>query len=96
MKYVKIFFLMCIVGLWSVALGFDIKESPKVQKRISPQENSDVLYSFSSSIEDATKAVVNISTQKNVSNQFSNHPMFNDPFFSNFLAIFMDRFPKIG
>lgn len=94
MKYVKICFLICMVGLLSAALGFDIRESPKVQKRISPQESNNVLYSFSSSIEDATKSVVNISTQKNVQNQFSNHPMFNDPFFQQFFGDIYGQIPK--
>lgn len=75
-------------------LGIDFKESPKAQKRATPQDSSDILYSFNSSIDGATKAVVNISSQKKVSNQIPNHPMFSDPFFQQFFGDIYGNIPK--
>lgn len=96
MKYTQyvfsgvIFFILTLSG----AFAIDFKEAPKIQKRINPQEGNDAVYSFNSSIEQAKKSVVNISTQKNVSNQFANHPMFNDPFFQQFFGDIYGQIPK--
>lgn len=91
MKYT--FAFLCIaIAFFGKTFAIDIIEAPKTQKRITPQTN-DEIYSFNSSIEQAKKAVVNISTQKNVS-QF-NHPMFNDPFFQQFFGdIYGQMIPK--
>ncbi|WP_300719060.1 trypsin-like peptidase domain-containing protein, partial [uncultured Helicobacter sp.] len=80
--------------LFSPSVAVDFKEAPKIQKRITPQTGNDTLYSFNSSIEEAKKAVVNISTQKNVSNSLPNHPMFNDPFFQQFFGDIYGQIPK--
>lgn len=76
------------------ANAIEFKEAPKIQKRVIPQTGDDAVYSFNASIEDAKKAVVNISTQKNVSNQLPNHPMFNDPFFQQFFGDIYGQIPK--
>lgn len=89
-----IFVCLCCLFAFSVSFGIDFKEAPKIQKRISPQQGSDTLYSYNSSLEDTTKAVVNISTQKNVSNQFANTPLFNDPFFQQFFGDIYGHIPK--
>ncbi|WP_300448982.1 Do family serine endopeptidase [uncultured Helicobacter sp.] len=89
--------LLCLcflMFLFSPSVAVDFKEAPKIQKRITPQTGNDTLYSFNSSIEEAKKAVVNISTQKNVSNSLPNHPMFNDPFFQQFFGDIYGQIPK--
>ena len=93
MKYI-ILYLCLFTTFVSQVLAIDFKEAPKIQKRITPQLDNDTLYSFNSSIEQAKKAVVNISTQKNVSNQIPNHPMFNDPFFQQFFGDLYGNIPK--
>lgn len=93
MRYIKCLFISVFFIVSSVC-GIDFKEAPKIQKRITPQEGNDTLYSFNSSIDQAKQSVVNISTQKNVSNQFANHPMFNDPFFQQFFGDIYGQVPK--
>lgn len=93
MKYIVL--CLCLFTTFvSQVLAIDFKEAPKIQKRITPQLDNETLYSFNSSIEQAKKAVVNISTQKNVSNQIPNHPMFNDPFFQQFFGDLYGNIPK--
>lgn len=96
MKYIKNIFASVVFFIFAFGSAFaiDFKEAPKIQKRINPQENNDSVYSFNSSIEQAKKSVVNISTQKNVSNQFASHPMFNDPFFQQFFGDIYGQVPK--
>ena len=93
MKYVSIYFFVSALFMTHI-LAIEFQEAPTIQKRVNPQQNSDTLYSFNSSIESAKKAVVNISTQKNVSNQLPNHPMFNDPFFKQFFGDIYGQIPK--
>lgn len=93
MKY--IFLYLCLFITFTGKLfAIDFLEAPKAQKRVTPQAGNDTIYSFNSSIEQAKKAVVNISTQKNVSNQIPNHPMFNDPFFQQFFGDLYGQIPK--
>lgn len=90
-------FTLCLLTsafLTHPALAFDVQEKPAVQKRHNPQESADTIYSFHSSIDGATKAVVNISTQKNITNQFAGTPMFNDPFFQQFFGDLYGQIPK--
>ncbi|STP11332.1 serine protease Do [Helicobacter cinaedi] len=96
MKYTQYVFSSVIFFILTLSSAFaiDFKEAPKIQKRINPQDGNDAVYSFNSSIEQAKKSVVNISTQKNVSNQFANHPMFNDPFFQQFFGDIYGQVPK--
>ncbi|TLD96058.1 Do family serine endopeptidase [Helicobacter jaachi] len=86
-----IFFLGFL--LLNSAFAIDFKEAPKAQKRINPQEGNDSIYSYNSSIEDAKKAVVNISAQKTINNQLS-HPMFSDPFFQQFFGDIYGQVPR--
>ncbi|MCE3047506.1 DegQ family serine endoprotease [Helicobacter kayseriensis] len=78
----------------SLLLGFDVQEMPSVQERVFPDIGQTKVYSFNSSIEEASKVVVNISTQKKIKNQMSNHPMFNDPFFQQFFGDFYNQIPR--
>lgn len=91
--FMKYILCVCILALSNLC-AIDFLEAPKAQKRINPQVGNDTIYSFNSSIEEAKKAVVNISTQKNVSNQIPNHPMFNDPFFQQFFGDIYGQIPK--
>lgn len=86
--------LLASAFLAHMALAFDVQEKPAIQKRNNPQESTDTIYSFHSSIDNATKAVVNISTQKNITNQFAGNPMFNDPFFQQFFGDLYGQIPK--
>lgn len=87
-------FLVSIALSASLLLGFDVQEMPKVQERVAPDVGQSKIYSFNSSIEEVSKAVVNISTQKKIKNQMSNHPMFNDPFFRQFFGDFYNQIPR--
>ena len=88
----KILFPMFLgfILLW----GFDIEEMPKIQGRVAPEIGNTQVYSFNNSIEEASKVVVNISTQKKIKNQATIHPMFNDPFFQQFFGEFYNQVPR--
>lgn len=89
----KIFLGIVLTGALSLN-AFNIQDLPSVNKRISPEMSLNAIYSFNDSVKDATKAVVNISTQKKVRNQLSNNPMFNDPFFQQFFGDLYGQIPK--
>ncbi|MFC3867513.1 Do family serine endopeptidase [Helicobacter equorum] len=74
--------------------AFDFKNAPDVQERLNPSSSPQSIQSYASSLGDATKAVVNISTQKQVSNTIPNHPMFNDPFFQQFFGDVYGQIPR--
>lgn len=79
----KIAKLCCLVLLalsLAHASGFEVKEA-KEAKRI---DMDNAIYSYNASIKDAIKAVVNISTTKNVRQNLD--PMMNDPFFRQFFG----------
>lgn len=74
--------------------AFDFKNAPDVQERLNSSNSPQSIQSYASSLGDATKAVVNISTQKQVSNTIPNHPMFNDPFFQQFFGDVYGQIPR--
>ncbi|MDD7346242.1 Do family serine endopeptidase [Helicobacter sp.] len=74
--------------------AFDFKNAPDVQERLNPSNSPQSIQSYAFSLGDATKAVVNISTQKQVSNTIPNHPMFNDPFFQQFFGDVYGQIPR--
>ncbi|WP_027326900.1 Do family serine endopeptidase [Helicobacter pametensis] len=78
----------------SLLFGFDVQEMPKIQERVAPDIGQNKIYSFNSSIEEASKVVVNISTQKKIKNQMGMHPMFNDPFFQQFFGDLYNQIPR--
>lgn len=86
--------LYMLICLSLCAFGIDFSQAPKVQKRINPQVGNDAVYSYNASINGPKKAVVNISTQKNVSQNIPNHPMFSDPFFQQFFGDMYNQIPK--
>lgn len=81
----KIFFIFFVSFYFLNA--FNIVDAPNVDRVLPTKQN--LIYSYNNSIKDATKAVVNITTEKNISDS-ANSP-FNDPFFQQF---FGDVFPK--
>lgn len=74
--------------------AFEFKDAPAVQNRSNPATSSQTIQSYASALGDATKAVVNISTQKQVSNAMPNHPMFDDPFFQQFFGDIYGQIPR--
>ena len=74
--------------------AFDFTEMPSITKRQNPSGNSGAIHSYNDAIGEIKKSVVNISTQKKVSNNVLNHPMFNDPFFQQFFGDIYRNAPK--
>lgn len=89
MKYFLIF-----LSIFTTLLGIDFKSAPNVQNRINPSTSDKNIHSYASSLQEATKAVVNISTQKQVSSSIPNHPMFDDPFFRQFFGDIYGQIPR--
>lgn len=78
--------ILAVVYFWtSSSASVEFEDANPNFERQLPKEN--VVVSYSSSIEGALSAVVNISTEKNVKNQpMGAHPFFNDPFFKEFFG----------
>lgn len=74
--------------------AFDFTEMPSITNRQNPSGNNGVIHSYNDAISEVKKSVVNISTQKKVSNNVLNHPMFNDPFFQQFFGDIYRNAPK--
>ncbi|PAF47566.1 serine protease [Helicobacter sp. 12S02634-8] len=92
MKY-KVIISAILAGALSLG-AFGIEDMPAVSKRVSPDVSLNAVYSYNASVKEATKAVVNISTQKKIKNQVTNNPMFNDPFFQQFFGDLYNQIPK--
>lgn len=88
----KKFFCISTLAL-SIICAFDFKDAPAVQNRNNPTTSSQTIQSYASALGNATKAVVNISTQKQVSNAML-HPMFDDPFFQQFFGDMYGQIPR--
>lgn len=84
--------LACAVCATSLQ-AYSIQNAPKASKRANPMSDKNTVYSYHDAIVRATKAVVNISTQKKVANNIMN-PMFNDPFFQQFFGDMYSQIPK--
>lgn len=71
--------------LFSANINF--KDADNSYKRVNPEFSDNVVLSYHSSVSNAKKSVVNISTKKNIT---SSHPdindFFNDPFFEQFFG----------
>lgn len=87
----KFLYILVIPFLFLNAFTFD--EMPRVNNRNLPNPQQNVVQSYNTAISEAKKNVVNISTQKKVSNAM-NHPMFNDPFFQQFFGDLYQNMPK--
>lgn len=83
-----------IVLCFALLQAFDFTEMPSVTKRQNPSGNNSVIHSYNDAISEIKKSVVNISTQKKVSQNVLNHPMFNDPFFQQFFGDIYRNAPK--
>lgn len=89
--------LTIIFALFSIAnliFAFNFEEMPSATKRQNPSGNNGVIHSYNDAISEVKKSVVNISTQKKVSNNVLNHPMFSDPFFQQFFGDIYRNMPK--
>lgn len=89
MKYFLIF-----LSIFTALQGIDFKSAPSVQNRINPSTSDKSIHSYASFLQESTKAVVNISTQKQISNSIPNHPMFDDPFFQQFFGDVYGQIPR--
>ncbi|CCB79147.1 Do family serine endopeptidase [Helicobacter bizzozeronii] len=85
-----------IASLGATGVGdVHIQNMPSVQKRVGPDTSPNTIYSYSGSVKEATKAVVNISTQKKIKSGFGGMGgMFNDPFFQQFFGDLYNAIPK--
>ncbi|WP_104749062.1 Do family serine endopeptidase [Helicobacter cynogastricus] len=84
-----------VASLYAVGGGhIQIQDMPEVQKRIGADNSSSTIYSYNTSVKEATKAVVNISTQKKIKSGFMGGGLFNDPFFQQFFGDLYNSIPK--
>ncbi|RAX55362.1 serine protease [Helicobacter sp. 16-1353] len=74
--------------------GFTFDEMPSISKRNDVGISQNSIQSYNSAISEVKKSVVNISTQKKVSNNIANHPMFNDPIFRQFFGDLYNNMPQ--
>ncbi len=90
----KLLLSLCIAAaLLHAKENADIKYAQTMPREEATQQK--VLLSYASVLEDARKSVVNISTQKSVSQGLYTNPFFNDPFFREFFRGFEDsRVPQ--
>ncbi|PAF50357.1 serine protease [Helicobacter sp. 13S00401-1] len=81
----KLTYVMVACALSASLQAFSITEMPSTSNRVAPS-NHNSIYSYHDSIKDASKAVVNITTEQKVKN---NNSPFNDPFFQQFFGNMM-------
>ena len=67
---------------------------PAVTQRNNASTSQNSIYSYSNAINEVKKSVVNISTQKKVTNNLGGHPIFNDPLFRQFFGDLYNNMPK--
>ncbi|WP_000976584.1 Do family serine endopeptidase [Helicobacter pylori] len=90
----KTFFISLALALSLNAGNIQIQSMPKVKERVSVPSKDDTIYSYHDSIKDSIKAVVNISTEKKIKNNFIGGGVFNDPFFQQFFGDLGGMIPK--
>lgn len=83
-----------ILAIPFLLCAFNFQEMPSVTQRNNASTSQNSIYSYSSAINEVKKSVVNISTQKKVTNDISGHPMFNDPLFRQFFGDLYNNMPK--
>ena len=89
MKKILLFFILATSLTFAASINFN--EANSKFDRVNPAFNGDVVLSFQSSLSEAKKAVVNISTTKTLKS--AQHPMselFDDPFFKQFFGFGFD------
>lgn len=86
--------ILYILLLPFLLFAFDFDEMPNITQRQNPSSQNGSIQSYNNAIEQVKKSVVNISTQKKVSNQASMNPFFNDPFFQQFFGDLYQNMPK--
>ena len=74
--------------------AFNFQEMPAVTQRNNASTSQNSIYSYSNAINEVKKSVVNISTQKKVTNNLGGHPIFNDPLFRQFFGDLYNNMPK--
>lgn len=87
--------ILCTLIFFIASLGaFTFEEMPSITKRNDASLSQGAIYSYSNAINEAKKSVVNISTQKKVSNNLMGNPIFNDPFFRQFFGDLYQNMPQ--
>ena len=87
----KILLSSALIASLALAGSINFNEAPSKFDRVNPAFNGDVVLSFNSSLSEANKSVVNISTTKTLKS--AQHPMselFDDPFFKQFFGFDFD------
>ena len=74
--------------IFSLSHAFSVTDAPPFS-RSTPSGNPNVVFSYHDAIKNATRAVVNITTEKKVGGGL-NSP-FNDPFFQQFFGDMMPQ-----
>jgi serine protease Do len=87
----KLFVIAVVTALGLQASGIDLKMADANPKRVAPTNGNEVI-SYSGSVKDAMRSIVNISTKKHATIAQNLNPLFNDPFFKEF---FGDRFGQL-
>ncbi len=81
----KTMFITSLLAVGLAATSIDFNLASPNPKHVAPSSASEVL-SFSSSVKDAVKSIVNISAKKHQQISQNSNPIFNDPFFKNFFG----------
>ncbi len=81
----KTMFLTSLLAVGLAATSIDFNLATPNPKHVTPSNSSEVL-SFSSSVKEAVKSVVNISAKKYQKVSQNRNPIFNDPFFKQFFG----------
>ena len=85
MKKIMVLSLATSCAIFAASINFN--EPAEDFTRVNPEFNKNIVLSYNSSIADAKKSVVNISTTKTVSNNtVGMNDMFSDPFFKDFFG----------
>ena len=85
MKKITVLSLATSCAIFAASINFN--EPAEDFTRVNPEFNKNVVLSYNSSIADAKKSVVNISTTKTVSSNVADmNDMFSDPFFKDFFG----------
>ena len=85
MKKITLISLVAVYSLFAADVNFKLA-NPEIS-RVSPLDgNQNAILSYHSSISEAKKSVVNISTTKTLNQNAGVNEMFNDPFFREFFG----------
>jgi len=89
----RVVFLILLVSSFLYSLTFKEHDGKNIE-RVNPAFGKKSLLSYSDSLKEARKSVVNISVQKSVKFHSLDNPLLNDPFFRQFFDMRRFNIPK--